>query len=93
MPWDPAFQAFHGDLITRDHVIKFLRVCLKKVGLDSSLFSGHSFRRGGAQSLADAGVSDEILKVVGRWRSDAFRLYRTIPSSRLISLSRLMVRR
>lgn len=37
--------------------------------------SGHSFRIGLASLLAQAGFSDESIKTIGRWNSDAFRTY------------------
>jgi hypothetical protein len=36
---------------------------------------GHSLRAGGATALADAGVSTHIIQAVGRWSSDAFKIY------------------
>ena len=35
----------------------------------------HSLRRGGASALAAAGVSHEIIKTLGRWKSDAYKRY------------------
>lgn len=37
--------------------------------------SGHSFRAGLASLMAEMGYSDESIKDVGRWTSDAFKLY------------------
>lgn len=39
------------------------------------LIHGHSFRKGGAVSLALRGVEVEGIKVLGRWKSDAFKTY------------------
>ena len=36
---------------------------------------GHSLRRGGATSLARAGVSDAVIQGLGRWKSSAYTLY------------------
>jgi hypothetical protein len=38
-------------------------------------YSSHSMRRGGAQFLRDNGISRELIKVMGRWRSDAVDAY------------------
>ncbi|KIM25366.1 hypothetical protein M408DRAFT_74522 [Serendipita vermifera MAFF 305830] len=38
-------------------------------------FTGHSFRIGGTTSLLLAGIDVEIVKSMGRWSSDAFKLY------------------
>jgi hypothetical protein len=58
-------------------VIPFLVSLLRRAGLSSGClgFTGHSFRQGGAQSLFDAGVSVEDIKIFGRWKSYSFRLY------------------
>jgi hypothetical protein len=37
--------------------------------------SGYSFRSGGASDLADLHVPHELIKSVGRWKSDAYLLY------------------
>jgi len=52
-----------------------------------SKFSGHSFRRGAASSAAAAGLRDFELQQVGRWRSDAHKLYIEPNPYRLLSLS------
>ena len=38
-------------------------------------YSSHSLRRGGAQYLRDRGVPKELVKIMGRWRSDAVDAY------------------
>jgi hypothetical protein len=43
--------------------------------LDSQLYVGHSFRKGGATSLHEAGEPDSLIKTMGRWRSFAFATY------------------
>ena len=37
--------------------------------------SGHSFRIGGTLEYLLQGMSFEVMKSLGRWSSDAFRLY------------------
>lgn len=50
---------------------------LHKDGYDveASSFSSHSLRRGGAQFLRDRGVPRDVIKVLGRWKSDAVDAY------------------
>ncbi|KAI0820425.1 hypothetical protein BC628DRAFT_1276145, partial [Trametes gibbosa] len=48
---------------------------LTALGLDSSKYSGHSFRRGAATSAAAVGYADHEIQLLGRWRSDAYKLY------------------
>ncbi len=51
-------------------------------------FSGHSFRKGGAQSLYDAGVPLEMIRDIGRWKSDiVMRRYYGYTVEQLGSLS------
>ena len=52
--------------------------CLLKAGVpNASKYSGHSFRRGAANTAISAGLSLDEVKTLGRWRSDAAKLYLT----------------
>jgi site-specific recombinase XerC len=42
---------------------------------DTARYAGHSFRRGGASALQEAGVPAALIQQHGRWASDAFRRY------------------
>ena len=55
--------------------------CLNFCGLDASRYKGHSFRIGAASHAADKGFSDAQIRTLGRWKSEAFRIY--IRSERL----------
>jgi hypothetical protein len=48
---------------------------LAQVELDPALYSGHSFRAGGATDLFAAHVPYPIIKKMGRWKSDAAMKY------------------
>ena len=39
------------------------------------LSSAHSLRRGGAIAMVESGVKRELIKLHGRWRSDAVEAY------------------
>ena len=59
-----------------------LRELLKEVvkefphlNLQVGLLSAHSLRRGGAITMAEAGISRELIKLHGRWASDAVDAY------------------
>jgi hypothetical protein len=45
------------------------------LGLDSTLYSTHSFRSGAATAAAAAGLSDAEVQRLGRWRSSVFARY------------------
>lgn len=49
--------------------------CLQYCGLDISRYKNHSFRIGGACHAADKGFSDAQIRALGRWKSDAFKVY------------------
>ncbi len=55
--------------------------CLNFCGLDTSRYKGHSFRIGAASLAAEKGFSDAQIRTLGRWKSDAFKIY--IRSERL----------
>ena len=66
--------------LSRGTFLTRLRQALDSAGLNPASYSGHSMRKGGAQSLFDAGVSTADIACAGRWskRSTSIRLYRTI---------------
>ena len=52
-----------------------LQRCLAFCGLDTSRYKSHSFRIGGACHAADKGYSDAQIRALGRWKSEAFKIY------------------
>lgn len=60
---------------TRDWFLNSLRDLLIKAGINPVGYNGHSFRTGAAHSAAAAGMTDEEIKTLGRWKSDSYRLY------------------
>ena len=52
-----------------------LKECLSLIGLDTSKYSGHSFRRGGATFALQCGLPVDLIKVQGDWRSNACERY------------------
>ena len=65
-----------GRAACKQDVLSLLGELLKRASIVvARKLKGHSFRQGGAQSLFDAGVSIEDIKIFGRWKSDAFRAY------------------
>ena len=78
-PDGPAFAVptRAGGMVPLTHrmFVDTLRFCLRKVGVDPSSFSGHSFRRGGATFAHRLGVSPLLIKRMGDWSSDAYMGY------------------
>lgn len=58
---------------------QLLRAC-HLCGLDPSRYKGHSFRIGAASYAADQGFSDTQIRLLGRWKSNAFLRYIRVPS-------------
>lgn len=71
----PLFMFHNGDPLTRRNCLKHLRELLKQANLSPHLFNTHSFRIGAATSAAASGISNRAIKHLGRWNSNAYRLY------------------
>ncbi len=54
---------------------KQIKWALNLVGMETTYYSGHSFRAGGATDLFVARVPYNIIKAMGRWKSDAALKY------------------
>ena len=61
---------------------------LNHAGIDSAGIKGHSFRKGAAQHAYNAGIRNDQIQALGRWSSEAFRLYFTTPTSVLYAWNR-----
>lgn len=69
--WHTKESAF-----TYDRLVSRLRARVHECGIkDPNGFSGHSFRRGAAQTAENHGFLDHEIKECGRWTSEAFRGY------------------
>lgn len=51
------------------------KIGFQKLGFYPHEIGTHSLRSGGAMTLHLAGIADSTIKIVGRWRSDAFLIY------------------
>jgi len=74
-PDAPLFSVDGVTPVTRYQLLRSMRKILSKAGLKPSNYSGHSLRKGGAQTLYEAGISDSQIMIMGRWRSACFKLY------------------
>ena len=68
-PKAPLFSL--GTSFHREAVVAALKQRLQAVGEDDATYNGHSFRKGAAQHAADCGLSEDTIKQLGRWTSDA----------------------
>ena len=76
----PLFITLHGHPVSRANFTDQLSLAIKFCGLNPARYKGHSFRIGAASHAADRGLSDAQIRVLGRWKSNAFHRYIRIPS-------------
>ena len=74
------FISREGKFLTKPWLVEKVRKALTAAGIDSTHYSGHSFRIGTATTSATCGVSDNLIKTRGRWSSSAIQSYIKIPS-------------
>ena len=72
---DPAFTYGKNTFVNYYTFTKRLKELLSKSGLEPSLYSGHSFRRGGASFLFSIGGSQLMVQVLGDWSSMVYTRY------------------
>ena len=68
----PLFYFRNGRYLTRSRFVGQVREALRQAGVDASKFAGHSFRRGAATTALEKVISDATIKMLGRWRSEAY---------------------
>lgn len=97
-PTAPLFSRLDIRAISRGHppvasfprsfFVDSLRRAISLCGYDASAYAGHSFRRGLATwAKLSARLQDEDIKLLGRWSSDAVKLYQETPTSHIASLA------
>ena len=69
----PLFCFADGSPVKTRQFAQQLQQALNFCGLDSTKYKSHSFRIGAASLAAEQ--SDAQLRHLGRWKSDAFKLY------------------
>ena len=77
----PLFVFKDGSFLTRDRLVAAIRRALTSAGINTSGFSGHSFR----------GVEDSTIKMLGRWESSAYQRYLRTPRETLAAISARLV--
>ena len=64
-----------GTAISTRHVRGMVKLLMRSLGLDSRHFGAHSLRIGGATAALAAGVSPQLIRLMGRWSSDIYEIY------------------
>ncbi|XP_065185790.1 uncharacterized protein LOC135816522 [Sycon ciliatum] len=86
---DHLFTYANGQPLTKNAVSSELRNLLPLCGVtDPSAYASHSFRIGAATSAAMAGVPEHIIRIMGRWRSDAVHRYIRAATADTLRVSR-----
>ena len=88
-PPDPGFLFLFrdGTPLSRARLCHELRLALMTAGVDTTGYSGHSFRIGAATTAAQVGLTDSFIQTLGRWKSAAFLEYIRSDQSTLIGVS------
>ena len=84
-PDSPLFERTGG--FTREYLVDQVRQILTSLGVKGH-YSGHSFRRGAATSAKEAGLTDREIMLLGRWKSDCYRLYIVANREHILAASR-----
>ena len=71
----PMFRKSDGSAFTTDDIRNIVRQIVVALGLDPDMYGAHSLRIGGATALFAAGADPMVIRTMGRWSSDCYRLY------------------
>lgn len=86
----PLFLHENGQPLSRVVLANRLQLILQAAGIPGH-YSTHSFRIGAATSAAKAGIPDHLIQVLGRWKSDAYKVYIQTPRSTFVNASKSLV--
>ena len=76
----PLFLSTNGCGMPRQRFVSLLSFAVKHCGLNPSFYKGHSFRIGAASHAAHRGFADAQIRIMGRWKSNAFQKYIRVSS-------------
>ncbi len=79
----PFFCHYGGKPMTRYQFTAVLLKVLSNIGVDTNVYKSHSFRIGAASFFHSQGLSEDQIKIMGRWRSEAFQTYIRIPKTQV----------
>ena len=66
------------------------RKALSTAGVQAEAYTGHSLRIGAGTTAAAKGVTDDIIKALGRWSSEAYQVYIRLLREQLAAITPLM---
>ena len=70
-------------------MLAITRLLMARIGEDPDLFGAQSYRIGGASALFAAGANETVIRTMGRWSSDLYRLYVRACFEQCVKWSRL----
>ena len=88
----PFFRFHDGSPLTKSAFVERVRRALSSVGYQPGAYAGHSFRIGAATAALEAGLEDSVIRLMGRWNSDAFHRYIRTPRDTLAGYSGALLR-
>lgn len=83
----PLFTFDESNPISQSYYTSELKNALMYCGLDSKLYKSHSFRIGAASYAFHSKISEEKIRLMGRWNSSAVKRYFRIPVFDTIEVS------
>ena len=86
----PLFVLQNGRMLTHQIFSDTLDGLLKELYFKKENFNTHSFCIGAATSAKAANISDTHIQMLGRWKSNAFKLYIHTPPQEMANLSRVL---
>lgn len=93
LPWvdnAPLFEQPNSNALSYTSFVTAIRDTLSLAGISPAPFAGHSFRCGATSAAAAAGYSDYEIQLLGRWRSNSYKLYIENDPTRILHLSSLL---
>ena len=87
----PLFVLKDQSLLTRQKFAALLSTTLSEAGINDKRYATHSFRIGAATTAKEAGIADSHIKMLGRWKSNAYQIYIRTPQKDLAKLSKQLV--
>jgi hypothetical protein len=89
-PHEPLFLYKNGISLSREILVFNTRLYISMIGINPDRFTGHSFRVGGATSMAASGFTEWEIMMLGRWSSDAYLRYIKAPVELQASFAKRM---
>ena len=86
----PLFVDDSNKPLTKQAFISKVHSALSATGMSTEGYKGHSFRIGAATTAAACGVSEHLIKTMGRWSSEAYHVYIRTPPNELTKVSLLL---